>query len=101
MPGNAIKVEVAMFARKVTARLKPNSLPEFTNLMEHEILPWLRMQGGFLDLIVLAAPGGEELTTISFWDRRSNADAYHASGYPEVVEILERLLDGSPYVKTF
>jgi hypothetical protein len=90
-----------MFARKVTARLKPNSLPEFTNLMEHKILPWLRTQGGFMDLIVLAAPGGGELTTISFWDRRADADAYHSSSFPEVVEILERLLDDYPYVKTF
>lgn len=90
-----------MFARKVTTRLKPNSLSEFTKLMEHEILPWLRTQRGFLDLIILFAPGGAELTSISFWDRQANADAYHASGYPEVVEILEKLLDGSPYVKTF
>jgi hypothetical protein len=47
-----------MFARKVSVLLKPNSLSEFTNLVEHEILPWLRKQEGFLDLIVLAAPDG-------------------------------------------
>jgi len=90
-----------MFARKVTARLKPGALPEFTDLMEHEILPWLRTQEGFLDLITLAAPGGAEVTTISFWDRQADAAAYHASGYPQAVEILEKLLDGCPYVKTF
>jgi hypothetical protein len=33
-----------MFARKVAARLKPNSLAGFTNLMEREVLPWLRKQ---------------------------------------------------------
>lgn len=90
-----------MFARKVSARLKPNSLPEFTNLMESKILPWLRTQEGFLDLITLAVPDSGEIATISFWDHQANAEAYHASGYPEVVEILERLLDGAPYVKTF
>ncbi len=90
-----------MFARKVTARLKPKSLSQFSNLMEHKILPWLKTQDGFLDLITLAAPGGAEVTTISFWDRRADADAYHTSGYPEVVEILGKLLDGCPYVKTF
>jgi len=90
-----------MFARKVSALLKPNSLPEFTNLMEREILPWLRKQEGFLDLIILAVPDSEEVATISFWDHQANAEAYHASGYPEVVEILGRLLDGAPYVKTF
>lgn len=90
-----------MFARKVTARLKSKSLSQFTNLMESEILPWLRTQEGFLDLITLAAYGGAEVTTISFWDRQADADAYHTSGYPEVVEVLEKLLDGRPYVKTF
>ena len=90
-----------MFARKVAARLKPNSLPEFTNIIEREVLPWLRTQEGFLDLITLAAPDGSEVTTISFWDQEGNAQAYHSSGYPEVLKILGKLLDGTPYVKTF
>jgi hypothetical protein len=90
-----------MFARKVAALLKPNSLPEFTNLIESKILPWLRKQDGFLDLITLAVPDSDEVATIGFWDHQANADAYHTSGYPEVMEILERLLDGTPYVKTF
>jgi heme-degrading monooxygenase HmoA len=90
-----------MFARKVAALLKPDSLPEFTNLIESKILPWLRKQDGFLDLITLAVPDSDEVATISFWDHQANADAYHTSGYPEMMEILERLLDGTPYVKTF
>ena len=90
-----------MVARKVAARLKPNSLAEFTNLMEDAILPWLRKQEGFLDLITLAAPGGREVTTISFWDDKGNAQAYNTSGYPEVLKILETLLDGAPHIKTF
>jgi hypothetical protein len=90
-----------MFARKVAVRLKPNSLTKFTNLMECEILPWLRKQEGFLDLITLAGPDGTEVATISFWDYRRNAQAYNSSGYPEVLKILGKLLDGTPYVKTF
>jgi hypothetical protein len=90
-----------MFARKVAARLKPNSLTEFTSLMECEILPWLRKQEGFLDLITLAVPDGREVATISFWDHNGNAQAHNASGYAEVLKILEKLLDGTPYVKTF
>jgi heme-degrading monooxygenase HmoA len=93
--------EVEMFARKVAVLLKPNSLQEFTNLMECEILPWLRKQEGFLDLIVLAVRDSREVATISFWDHQANAEAYSASGYPEVLEILQRLLDGVPYLKTF
>jgi hypothetical protein len=90
-----------MFARKVAARLKPNSLTEFSNITEREILPWLRTQEGFLDLIILAVPDGSEVTTISFWDQKGNAQAYHASGYPVALKILGRLLDGTPHVKTF
>lgn len=90
-----------MFARKVAALLKPNALPKFNDLMESKIIPWLREQEGFLDLITLVLPDGREVASISFWDREADAEAYHAGGYPEVLEILEGLLDAGPYVKTF
>jgi heme-degrading monooxygenase HmoA len=90
-----------MFARKVAARLKPDSLTKFTNLMEREILPWLRKQEGFLDLIILSVPDSREVATISFWDHKANAQVYNSSGYPAVLKILQELLDGTPYVKTF
>jgi hypothetical protein len=88
-------------ARKVAARLKPNSLTEFANLMEREILPWLRKQEGFLDLIILAVPHCREVATISFWDEKANAHSYNSDGYPEALKMLGTLLDGPPYVKTF
>jgi hypothetical protein len=90
-----------MFARKVAACLKPNSLTEFTNLMESEILPWLRTQKGFLDLITLAVADGREVATVSFWDHKESGEAYNSIGYPEVLKTLGNLLDGTPYVKTF
>lgn len=90
-----------MFARKVSVRLKPDSLGTFTNLIEREILPWLRRQKGFLDLITLSLPDGSEVATISFWDQEDHAQAYNASGYPQVLEVLEEILDAIPYVKTF
>jgi hypothetical protein len=90
-----------MFARKVSARLKPNSLPGFTHLIESEILPWLRQQGGFLDLIILAAADGIEVATISFWDHSCSANAASAICYSQAMKILGTLLDGVPSVKTF
>lgn len=90
-----------MFARKVAVRLKPNSIPEFTNLMEREILPWLRKQEGFLDLMILAMTNSTEIATISFWNHKRDAEAYESNLYAEVLKRLEELLDGPPYVKTF
>jgi hypothetical protein len=90
-----------MFARKVGARLQPNSLTTFAKLMEYDILPWLRKQEGFLDLVTLAASDGREITTITFWDHERNAQTYDEVGYPEALKIVGDLLDGAPYVKTF
>jgi hypothetical protein len=90
-----------LVARKVAARLKPNSLTQFANLMEYQILPWLRQQEGFLDLITMVVPESREVATISFWDDKGNVQAYNSAGYPEVLRILAKLLDGKPYVKTF
>lgn len=90
-----------MFARKVSVPLKPGALKSFTSLMECELLPWLRTQEGFLDLITLAAPDGIEVQAISFWDQQGRAQSGNC-GYPEqVLSILEALLDGNPYGKTF
>ena len=90
-----------MFARKVAARLKPNSITEFTHLIEYEILPWLRKQEGFVDLITLAAPDGLEVATISFWDQQCHAQTYDATAYSDALKLLEKLLDAPPYVKLF
>lgn len=90
-----------MFARKVFVRLKPNTLERFTSLVEAEILPWLRTQEGFLDLITLALPDGSEVQALSFWDHDVNMEAYNCSGFPAVAEILQKILDGVPQVKTF
>jgi hypothetical protein len=59
------------------------------------------MQEGFQDLILLATTDGTEIAALSFWDQKSNADIYDAQLYPRVLKILEELLDGIPYVKTF
>ncbi len=90
-----------MFARKVAVRLQPGALEKFVSLMDSEVVPWLRTQPGFLNLITLAAPDGSEVATISFWDEEHNAQAYNSSGYPKALKLLQELLDGTPYVKTF
>jgi hypothetical protein len=90
-----------MFVRKVSVHLKSNALQQFTNLMESEILPWLRTQEGFLDLITLAGTNRTEIQALSFWDHEGNAQAFNCSGYTTVLKILEALLDGVPQVRTF
>ena len=49
-----------MFARRVYMRLKPDSVAEFTQKLETEIIPLLRKQNGFQDEITFVSPGGKD-----------------------------------------
>lgn len=89
-----------MFVRNVSLYLKPHSMAEFLRLMDAEIIPLLRKQKGFQDVITLAVPGGREVVAVSFWEQEENAKAYTMTGYPEVLKILEQLLESTPHVRT-
>lgn len=89
-----------MFVRNVSLYLKPHSLPKFLSLMDSEVIPLLRKQKGFQDAITLAVPGGREIVAMSFWEQEENAKLYTATGYLEVLKIVDNLLDGTPHVRT-
>jgi hypothetical protein len=89
-----------MFARNVSIHLKPNTLSDYTRTFENEVLPLLRKQNGFKDEITLAGPGGLDVTAISVWDNKANAEAYNTKTYPEVLKTLARVIDGTPKVQT-
>jgi hypothetical protein len=88
-----------MFVRNVSLRLKPNTLSEFTRIFEKEVIPMLRKQSGFLDEIAFAVPGELDVVAISLWDTKEYAEAYKTAGYPEVLKILDKVLDGTPKVQ--
>jgi len=90
-----------MFARNVSMRLKANSVAEFTQTLEKEIIPLLRKQKGFEDEIAFVVPGGMEAVAISLWDQKENAEAYNRGTYPEVLKALGKVVEGTPQVHTF
>jgi hypothetical protein len=93
--------ESVMFARRVSMHLKPNSVAEFTQRLEKDILPLLRKQKGFQDEITFVGQGGTEAFAISLWDKQENAEAYNRGTYPEVMKVLATVVDGAPQVETF
>jgi heme-degrading monooxygenase HmoA len=90
-----------MYTRNVSLNLKANSAPEFTRLIEKEILPLLRKQKGFRDEITLVAPERNEVVAISFWDRKEDAEGYNREKYPEVLKTLSKVIEGAPGVESF
>jgi hypothetical protein len=89
-----------MFTRHVVVQLKPNTAPEFTRLIEKEVIPMLRKQKGFLDEVTFISPDLTEAVGNSFWETKADADAYGRTGYPEVMKSLEAVINGTPTVGT-
>ena len=90
-----------MYARNVTLHLKANTAPEFTRTLETDVLPMLRKQSGFKDEITFLAPERSEAVAISLWDRKENADAYSRDTYPQVLQTLAKVVEGTPVVESY
>ena len=89
-----------MFARNVSIRLKPNMLSDYTRTFEKEILPLLRKQKGFKDEITFANASGVDVTAISLWENKTDAEAYNTNTYPQVLKTMARFIEGTPKVHT-
>ena len=90
-----------MCARTVSLQLKPNSVAAFTQTLEQEIIPLLRQQPGFQDEIAFVVPGGTEAVSVSLWDHKEQAEAYHRGTYPAVLKALANVVEGTPQVHTY
>jgi heme-degrading monooxygenase HmoA len=90
-----------MFARNISFHLKTNMLSDYTRAFEKDVLPLLLKQNGFKDAITLAGPDGVDVTTISLWESKNDADTYSTNTSPQVLKKLGRLIDATPQVHTF
>ena len=88
-----------MFARNVSIRLKPNTLNDFKQTFEKEVLPVLQKQAGFRDEITLSGDNDSFVTAISLWDSKEQAEAYNTGTYASVLKTLDKYLDGPPKVR--
>jgi heme-degrading monooxygenase HmoA len=88
-----------MFAREVSFRLKPNTLNDFNQTFQKEIVPLLRKQPGFRDVVALAHDNNTDITAISLWDSKTQAETYSTGAYSTVIKTMEKFLDGTPTVK--
>jgi len=84
-----------MFARFVEFIPKMEKKEELVKAVRNEILPILRKQPGFLEIIPLfPETKTEKLVTITFWAEKKNAEHYEREIFPRVEEILK------PYATT-
>src|ERR1700732_3743372 len=89
-----------MFARNVSIHLKSNMLSDYTRTFEKDILPLLRKQNGFRDEITFAGSNGVDVTAISLWENKTDAEAYNTNTYPQALKTMARFIEGTPKVHT-
>jgi hypothetical protein len=75
-------------------------LSSYTRTFEKDTLPLLRKQNGFKDEITFAGPGGVDVTAISLWNNKADADAYSTNIFPQVLKTMARFIEGTPKVQT-
>jgi hypothetical protein len=90
-----------MFARRVSMHLKPNSVTQFTEKEEKEVIPVIRQQKGFQGLTAFVSPSGKEAFVITLWDGPESADAYGRETYPRLMSILANVIYGTPELETY
>ena len=57
-------------------------------------------QHGFKDEITFADAGEVNVTAISLWENKTDAEAYNTNTYPQVLKTMARFIEGTPKVQT-
>jgi hypothetical protein len=84
-----------MFARILEFVPKVEKKEEFVRVMKNEVLPILRKQHGFMEILPFFPENkNEKAITISLWTEKKDAERYEREWFPKVEETLK------PYLTT-
>ena len=85
-----------MFARILEFEIKMEKKDEFLKIVKKEVLPIMKKQTGFLEILpFMPEPLTEKrLITVSLWNRKQDVERYEKETYARVYDILK------PYLTT-
>jgi quinol monooxygenase YgiN len=82
-----------MFARILEFGVKPEKKAEFIKVLDNEVLPILKKQVGFLEILPFFPEKPEtNALNISFWATKADAERYQKEAYGKVFDILKPFL---------
>jgi hypothetical protein len=86
-----------MFARIIHCEINVEKKEEFVKTLQNEVLPILRNQTGFLEILPFSPekPREEKVIAISLWNTKADAERYERVVYPQVLEVLKPFLTTS------
>jgi heme-degrading monooxygenase HmoA len=83
-----------MFARILDFEVKLEKKEEFVKVVKNEIVPILKKQIGFLEILPFFSEKmrEEKVITISLWATKADAERYERELYPKALNILKPFL---------
>jgi heme-degrading monooxygenase HmoA len=90
-----------MYARKASLCLKAESVSQFLQKVEHEVIPLFRKQRGFLDHLIIVPDRGNIVYVYTFWEEREDAEKYDRTTLPALSQLLTGVVDGALSVHAF
>lgn len=82
-----------MFARIVEFIPKLEKKEEFVKVIRNEVLPILKKQTGFMELLpFFPETKNEKVIAVTLWTEKANAERYGREVFPKVEEILKPYL---------
>ena len=89
-----------MYARHVTYHAEPGNRERVVTLIE-SLMPEVRRQRGFVDMLMLVDEVSDEYIGVSTWHSREDAEAITTTILPMVMTDLAAILDEPPRVRIF
>jgi len=83
-----------MYVRMLDFNLKVEKKPDFIKVIKNEVLPILRKQPGFLEILPFVPENlqQDKWLNISLWATKTDAERYEKECYPKVLELLKPYL---------
>lgn len=83
-----------MFARILDYEVKAEKKEEFVRVVKSQVLPILKKQSGFLEILPFFPEKAKEgrVINISLWATRPDAERYERDVYPKVADIVKPFL---------
>jgi heme-degrading monooxygenase HmoA len=91
-----------MFARILDFEVKAEKKEEFVKAIKNQVLPILKKQNGFLEILPFFPENlkNNKVITISLWTTKQDADRYEREFYPKTFDTLKPWLT-SPVVTNY
>ena len=91
-----------MFTRILECEARVGKKDELANRVTKDVLPILRNQPGFVNMIALSDDvHPEHLVYLNFWKSKEDAQQYHRERYAQIVNMIRPLITGPPTVENF